>query len=153
MRKALLLEKAKTVLKDNDLGSWTRPAQGLYPHQWLWDSCFSAIGISHYDTKRAKKEIISLIRGQWSNGMIQHIIFDENSNPMTGANIWRSDISPTSPPGIQTSGITQPPVIAEAVMRVGEKMSPDERQRFYSEVYAALLRYHGWLYRERDPHN
>lgn len=153
MRKALLLKKAKTVLKDNDLGGWTRPAEGLYPHQWLWDSCFSAIGISHYDPKRAKKEIISLIRGQWSNGMIPHMIFDEKSSPITGANVWESHVSPTAPPGIETSGITQPPVIAEAVMRVGEKMKTDERQRFFNEVYAALLRYHGWFYRERDPHN
>lgn len=153
MRKALLLSKAKSVLQDNDLGSWTRPAAGLYPHQWLWDSCFSAIGISHYDTKRAKKEIISLIRGQWSNGMIPHMIFDEESSPITGANVWESHIAPTSPTGIETSGITQPPVIAEAVMRVGEKMKPDERARFFNDVYAALLRYHGWLYRERDPHD
>ncbi len=151
MRKTLLLEKAKTVLKDNDLGSWTRPAAGLYPHQWLWDSCFSAIGIAHYDTKRAKKEIISLIRGQWSNGMIPHMIFDEQSSPITGANIWQSHVSPVAPPGIQTSGITQPPVIAEAVLRIGEQMKANERERFYEEVFAALLRYHGWFYRERDP--
>ncbi len=151
MYKTLLLEKAKTVLKDNDLGGWTRPAEGLYPHQWLWDSCFSAIGIAHYDTNRAKKEIISLLRGQWSNGMIPHMIFDEHSSLITGAHIWKSQVSPVAPPGIQTTGITQPPVIAETVLRIGEKMKIKERQHFYGEVFAALLHYHGWFYRERDP--
>ncbi len=153
MRKTLLLEKAKKILKDNDLGGWTRPAEGLYPHQWLWDSCFSAIGIAHYDTKRAQREIKSLLRGQWSNGMIPHMIFDESSSPLTGADVWQSHVSPVAPTNIQTSGITQPPVIAEAVLRVGKNMKAKERHHFYTQVYGPLLRYHGWFYRERDPHN
>lgn len=153
MRKTLLLEKAISVLKANDLGTWTRPAPGLYPHQWLWDSCFIAIGQSHYDTRRARRELMSLIRGQWSNGMIPHMIFDPESNHFTGPHIWQSHISPAAPPGIQTSGITQPPVLAEAVWRIGEKMDKAQRLNFFSEVFAPLLRYHGWLYRERDPHN
>ena len=153
MRKKLLMERAQAVLKDNDLGGWTRPAPNLYPHQWLWDSAFSAIGISWYDPQRARKELLSLIRGQWSNGMLPHMIFDEESGNFTGANVWKSSISPMAPPGIETSGITQPPILAEAVLRVGERMKTKERHEFYSEMFAALLRYHGWLYRERDPHN
>jgi hypothetical protein len=118
----------------------------------LWDSCFIAIGIAHYDTKRARKELLELIRGQWQNGMIPHMIFDPEANHFTGPNVWQSHLSPAAPPGIETSGITQPPVLAEAVWRVGERMNKAGRAEFFSEMYAALLRYHSWFYRERDLH-
>ncbi|CAN5641252.1 hypothetical protein BH23PAT2_BH23PAT2_07230 [soil metagenome] len=63
-----LLENAKAVLIANDLGTHTVPAgSGLYPHKWLWDSCFIAIGQWHYDTERAKTEIRSLFDGQRHN--------------------------------------------------------------------------------------
>lgn len=81
-----------------------------------------------------------------------HMIFDPNSNHFTGPHIWQSRLSPAAPPGIETSGITQPPVLAEAVWRVGEKMKKKERLAFFTEMYAALLRYHGWFYRDRDLH-
>lgn len=152
MPKALLLDQARSVLSSNDLGMWTRPAPGLYPHQWLWDSCFIAIGIANFDSKRARKELLSLIRGQWQNGMIPHMIFDPEANHFTGPHIWQSHRSPAAPPGIETSGITQPPVLAEAVWRVGEHMTKAERKKFFSEMYASLLRFHGWFYRERDLH-
>lgn len=153
MSKAQLINQARAVLKSNDLGTWTRPAPGLYPHQWLWDSCFIAIGLAHVDPKRARKELVSLIRGQWHNGMIPHMIFDEDANHFTGPHVWQSHLSPAAPPGIETSGITQPPVLAEAVWRVGEQMTKSERLEFFSEMFAALLRFHGWFYRERDLHN
>ena len=140
------------MLKSNDLGTWTRPAPGLYPHQWLWDSCFTAIGLGHYDTARARQELVSLIRGQWLNGMLPHMIFDEDANHFTGPHVWQSHLSAAAPPGIETSGITQPPVLAEAVWRVGEQMRKTERQRFFAEMFASLLRYHSWFYRERDLH-
>lgn len=152
MLKKALVERSINVLKSNDLGTWTRPAPGLYPHQWLWDSCFIAIGQAHYDTRRARQELLSLIRGQWNNGMLPHMIFDPDSNHFTGPHIWQSRVSPAAPPGIETSGITQPPILAEAVWRVGQKMKKSDRINFFSEMYASLLRYHGWFYRERDPH-
>lgn len=85
--------------------------------------------------------------------MLPHMIFDPDSNHFTGPHIWQSQTSPAAPPGIQTSGITQPPVLAEAVWRVGEHMNKADRLELFSEMYAALLRYHGWFYRERDPHH
>ena len=56
-----LLKLCKKVLKDNDRGKHTVPASGFYPHQWLWDSCFIAIGLSHYNIKRAQQEILILL--------------------------------------------------------------------------------------------
>ncbi len=147
-----LLAQAKEVLKMNDRGNYTQPAHGLYPHQWLWDSCFIAIGQRHIDVERAKAEILSLLRGQWHNGMMPNIIFRDEPQYRTDRNIWRSWLNPYAPNDITTTGITQPPVLAEAVVQMGKKLAWPERRSWYAMVYPALLAYHEWLYKERDPH-
>ncbi len=147
-----LLEQAKEVLKLNDRGSFTVPAGELYPHQWLWDSCFISIGLRHLDIERAKTELQSLLRGQWSNGMMPNIIFSEGQEYHRDRELWRSYLSPYSPDKVATSGITQPPMLAEAVVRVGDKMKLPERRTWYKTMFPSLLRYHEWLYADRDPH-
>jgi hypothetical protein len=147
-----LLDSAKAVLAENSRDQFTAPAQGLYPHQWLWDSCFISIGLRHYDVERAQQEILSLLRGQWSNGMLPHMIFAPGDAHRRDRNIWRSWLSPFAPDDFATSGITQPPMLAEAIVRIGQKLPRDERRSWYQTVYPALLAYHQWLYNERDPH-
>lgn len=147
-----LFDTAKAVLTMNDVGGYTIPAEGLYPHQWLWDSCFISIGIRHYDIDRAQAEILNLIRGQWSNGMLPHMIFADGDAHRRDRNVWRSWLSPYSPDDVSTSGITQPPMLAEAIIRIGEKLSKSERRTWYQTVFPALLAYHQWLYTDRDPH-
>lgn len=149
---AALRATAKDVLEKNDRGHFTIPARGLYPHQWLWDSCFIAIGQRHYDVERAKMEVLSLLRGQWKNGMLPHIIFTPGKRQAMHHGVWQSWVSPLSPDGVSTSGITQPPMLAEAMMRIGEKLSVVERRSWYRQVWPSLLAYHQWIYRERDPH-
>lgn len=148
-----LVDKAIDTLKRNDKGLYTIPAEHLYPHQWLWDSCFVAIGQRHYDVERAKMEVLSLLRGQWANGMVPHIIFSQEARYARDREAWRSWVNPNSPDDIVTSGITQPPLLAEAVVRIGEKLPLAERRSWYAEVYPNLISYHEWLYRERDPHS
>jgi hypothetical protein len=148
-----LLEQAKAVLEMTDRGNYHQPAQGLYPHQWLWDSCFIAIGTRHFDVGNAKTEILSLLRGQWSNGMMPNIIFRDDPQYRTDRNVWRSWLSPYAPTDVTTTGITQPPMLAEAVVQVGAKMAWPERRSWYQSVYPALVAYHEWLYHDRDPHS
>lgn len=147
-----LVEGARAVLKLNDHGSYTAPAEGPYPHQWLWDSCFVAIGLRHIDVDRAKTEILSLLRGQWHNGMLPNMIFNPSGRYARDRNIWHSDLNPNSPDDVSTSGITQPPMLAEAIVRIGEKLKKVERRSWYKQTYPALLAYHQWIYNERDPH-
>lgn len=147
-----LFEQAKEVLKLNDRGSYSVPATDLYPHQWLWDSCFIAIGLRHLDIERAQTELKSLLRGQWSNGMLPNIIFSEGHEFHRDRELWRSYLSPYSPDKVATSGLTQPPMLAEAVVQIGEKMKLPERRSWYKKMYPALVNYHQWLYGERDPH-
>lgn len=146
-----LLDNCKSVLSQNDLGGWTRPAAHLYPHQWLWDSCFTAIGLRHYNVKRAQKEIDNLFRGQWKNGMLPNTIMSPADT--SGKRLWRSEVSKNAPKKASTSGITQPPLVAEAITRVGEKMSARDKKAWYKKLAPKLIAYHEWLYRERDPHS
>jgi hypothetical protein len=148
-----LLELCVSVLKKNDHKTHITPAGNLYPHQWLWDSCFIAIGLRHLHPERAKEELLSLLRGQWANGMLPNMIFDPSPRFRLDRNIWQSWVSPYAPDSVATSGITQPPVLADAAVRVGEKLPKPERIRFYKQILPALVRYHTWLYAERDPHH
>jgi hypothetical protein len=150
---ASLAERAIAVLKANDQGLYTIPAEDLYPHQWLWDSCFIAIGQRHYDIERAKVEILSLLRAQWSNGMLPHMIFNKDPRYKQDHQYWRSWVSPFAPDDMFTSGITQPPVVAEAIVRIGEKLPLPERRSWYRQVFPGLLAYHQWMYADRDPHD
>jgi hypothetical protein len=147
---AELADKAAEVLKHNDRAGWTVPAGDLYPHQWLWDSCFIAIGLRHLDIERAKTELRSLLRGQWDNGMLPNIIF--TGNEKRHIDLWRSWVNPFAPSDVATSGITQPPMLAEAVVQVGKKLKMPERRGWYKEMLDPLTRYHEWLYVDRDPH-
>lgn len=147
-----LFDLAAKTLKDNDRYGYTVPAGDLYPHQWLWDSCFIAIGLRHLDVERAQAEIMSLLQGQWSNGMLPNIIFNDAPTYKRDRNAWRSWLSPFAPDGLATSGITQPPMLAEAIVQVGAKLEMPERRSWYKKVWPMLLAYHEWLYQERDPH-
>jgi|JI10StandDraft_1071094.scaffolds.fasta_scaffold00543_30 hypothetical protein len=147
-----LAVQAATILSENDQGEYTIPSKGLYPHQWLWDSCFIAIGLRHLDPNRAQTELVSLTRGQWHNGMMPNMIFNTAPEYHHDRNFWRSWVNPQSPDGLATSGITQPPVLAEAVWQVGQKLSSPERRSWYKLMLPHIIEYHQWLYHDRDPH-
>lgn len=139
------------MLTANDQGGYTVPSRKLYPHQWLWDSSFIAIGLARYAPERAAQEIKSLLRGQWKNGMLPHIIFSRTANYWLDERFWRSKWLLGSPRGVATSGISQPPVVAVAAKRVAGALKKTERRAFIESVLPALTRYHLWWYQQRDP--
>jgi glycogen debranching enzyme len=147
-----LLERATDILKQNDRGNYTVPAGDLYPHQWLWDSCFIAIGLRWVDVDRAQTEVAALLRGQWANGMMPNMIFSSDPRYRRDRNFWRSWISPYSPDNVATSGITQPPMVAEAVWQIGQRLNAAERHAWYKQMLPSIAAYHEWLYSDRDPH-
>ncbi len=151
----VLAKQAKEVLNQNWTGSFTKPAASLYPHQWSWDSAFIAMGYAHYNQDRAQKELRRVFSGQWSNGMVPHIVFndrDEDSDYFPGPGFWQTDKISSSPGKPATSGICQPPIHATAVLRLLEAASDRAAaQQFASYLFPKLKKWHDFLYRERDP--
>src|SRR5205085_486456 len=125
----------------------------VYPHQWLWDSCFIAIGLARYDPQRAAGELRALFRGQWANGMLPHMIFDDGVNDLGSHRIWKSKDNPQAPRQVATSCITQPPLAAIAVDRVARALPKPDRELLLAELLPKLVAYHAWLYEARDLHN
>jgi hypothetical protein len=151
--------RAAAVLRENDMGGWTRASPTLYPHQWSWDSAFIAIGLAHLDTGRAAREIRSLLDHQWDNGKIPHIVFNPDAPPESyfpGPEHWAGAAdAPDAPSGpATTSGLCQPPVHAIAALRVLETAkarSEGEARAFLVEAYPGLLAWHRYLATYRDP--
>jgi Glycosyl hydrolase family 63 C-terminal domain len=139
------------VLDRNRRGAWTCPSAQLYPHQWLWDSCFIAIGLAHDDPHRAAGELESLFRGQWANGMLPHMVFADDVEDIGSERIWQSSEQPLAPEDVATSCITQPPLPSVAAERVARALPSAEQTTFLSRIFPGLVAYHEWLYRERDP--
>ncbi len=145
---------AQQVLDANYNGRFTQPAPSLYPHQWNWDSGFIALGVAHANWPRAVAEMRQLFKGQWSNGMLPHIIFgdDPAASYFPGPDFWQTkDLANTigCPP---TSGITQPPVHAQVIWQLYQ-MAPSQDQglALLEEFFPKLFALHEYLYDHRDP--
>jgi hypothetical protein len=151
--RADLEDGARTVLERNRRGAYTCPSNTLYPHQWLWDSCFIAIGVARYDAPRAADELRALFRGQWADGLLPHIIFGNDSNDIGSRRIWQSKKNPLAPRDVDTSCVTQPPLPAIAAWRVARALPAPERRTLLAELFPKLVAYHSWLYDERDLHD
>ena len=154
--------QAEEVLRQNDMGSWTRAAPGLYPHQWSWDSAFIAIGLAHLDVRRAARELRSLFAHQWRTGKVPHIVFNPEAPPKSyypGAEHWAcAAASPDAPPAPPyTSCLTQPPVHAIALWRIWEAAGREGEEAlsfmrtFLHDIYPRLLAWHRYLLTYRDP--
>lgn len=129
---AELAAAARSVLDS----SW-RPDEGfcppnatVYPHQWLWDSCFHAIAWNALGDHRALTELTSCFAAQLPNGFVPHMRY----------------LSPNRERGpmADRSSYTQPPIYAHAaavIARSGRAVPVELVERI-----AAGLE---WLWRER----
>ena len=142
-----LFDAAVAVLNENDRGVYTVPTKGLYPFQWNWDSCLTALGQQHLDERRAWTEIETLLQHQWPDGMVPHIVFHvEDEGYFPGRNVWRTG-RPTP-----TSGVTQPPVLGFVLRRLLERARDAELAREKAaELLPKAAAWHRWFYAARDP--
>jgi len=142
-----LINSAKEILSENDLGTYTVPTHGLYPFQWNWDSCLSALGLARFDEPRAWTEIDTLFEHQWDDGMVPHIIFhQEDSGYFPGPDVWQTRRE------VPTSGITQPPVAGYAVRKLFERAADRElAARRARALLPQVAAWHDWFFRCRDP--
>jgi len=119
---------------------YTIPSPDSYPYQWLWDSCFHAIILTHYNTEDAKKELLSLVAKQFTNGMIPHMNYWQEPEKTNFPKIdWGKEDS---------SSITQPPLLAYAAWQIYQK---DQDLEFLSNIYGHIKRFYDYLLKERDP--
>lgn len=142
-----LASNAAAILQENDRGGYTIPTERLYPFQWNWDSCLTALGQRHIDEARAWQEIETLLDHQWPDGMVPHIVFHvEDENYFPGPNVWQTG-RPTP-----TSGITQPPVLVYAMRRLFDEAK--DKEKATAKIKSLLPKaaaWHDWFYRCRDP--
>ena len=141
-----LADDALAVLRENDTGAFVKPSQRLYPWQWNWDSAFVVIGLARVDPERARLEVRSLLKGQWADGMVPHMVFHPQPvDYQPGPELWDSARCEGAP-SVATSGLIAPPVLATAV-RVLHDAAPDDD--FLAEVVPKLDAWHRWFHRER----
>jgi hypothetical protein len=76
------------------------PNPEVYPHQWLWDSCFHAIAWSALEDPRGGRELASALAGQLDSGFVPHMRY-------LGPSSHRGPLP-------DRSSFTQPPVYAHA---------------------------------------
>ena len=150
---ASLAEAALKQLRDNDVGTFVKPAEAQYPHQWNWDAALVALGLAPHHPERAMLEIRSLLAGAWETGMVPHILYHHGaSDYRPHPDFWRTDGH--HPEGLPTSGLSQPPVLATCLLRIVEA-APTEHQAawhdFLAETYPTLLAWHRWWHTARDP--
>lgn len=147
-------DKAKEVLALNWREGYTIPSSTLYPFQWNWDAGFHALGWMYVKPEHALLEIKSMFKGQWSNGMLPHIIFHQpNENYFPGPSEWNTEASKHSLKSVATSGITQLPVFGfflERLDQIADSIGYDIKD-FIIEIYPKILHFHKYLYSFRDP--
>ncbi len=146
-------EEAKQVLIKNWREGYTIPSPLLYPFQWLWDSGFIALGYAHFDEEKAWSELEFLLKGQWENGMIPHIIFHKESDGyFPGPDVWKAHLFDHACLSPRTSGITQPPVMG-FILELLYELSTDKTKALarIKKILPALKTFHEYLFRDRDP--
>jgi len=116
------------------------------------------MGWAQLDPMRGVTELWSLLKGQWSTGMVPQIVFDLNVPQGAyepGPNAWGAALH--APLGTATSAICQPPVHAIALGRIREVAaehndpSRHEVDDAIVDLYPRLARWHRWLRTARDP--
>ncbi len=80
------------------------PNLDVYPHQWLWDSCFHAVVWAHLGSERGVQEVANVLSAQAADGFVPHMIYWHQ--PELHAEFWGR-------PG--SSVISQPPMYGHAL--------------------------------------
>jgi hypothetical protein len=150
--RSLVQRMAKTNLKqghDHSLNfdySYLCPSPYEYKWQGFWDSCFHAIALAHIDPDQAIRELETLVATQRDDGFIGHMHFWG----VKLGGFFRPWSFGQAPPGerLRSSGLIQPPVLAQAVERVAQIIGDVAIPPRFME---ALDLYHAWLAQNRVP--
>jgi glycogen debranching enzyme len=148
-----LIAAAKLVLQNNrhsGKSHWENrsfdfvcPSNVTYPFQWLWDSCFHAIALTHVDVKLAQQELLCLLQAAQPDGFIPHMILWEREKYIDKVRYYSIALLTD-----YLTAISQPPVLAQAVERV---FRAGHDQTFLATVLPKVKAYYRWWIQKRDP--
>lgn len=146
--KRLLVANQKTGVKaiggEETEFSYACPAVQVYPHQWLWDSCFHAIVQSRFDPQRARAELRTLLSSMREDGFIPHIIPWGNvrgRSPLSRGAEWIYRRS-------HFANVTQPPVLGVALAEYYRATGDAD---FARAVLPLVKRHYQYFTSHRDP--
>ncbi len=125
--------------------TYVMPSIGRYEWQWFWDSCFHAIALSTLDVELAKQELATLLIPQRDDGFVGHITYWGRWGSILSAIAGQSSFGDWRR---HNSGMIQPPVLAQALLRVSEESGDVEYLRL---MLPKVRQFYEWLGRERDP--
>ncbi len=125
-------DAARAVLEaawDDERG-YCFPHRGVYPHLWLWDSCFHAIAWAALGDPRCLRELEAVFAAQLDDGFVPHMRYAEPT-------IERGPLQ-------HASSFTQPPVYAHAAAELARR-GFDVPEAVVTAAAAGL----DWLWRHR----
>ena len=103
-------------------GGHTVPNADVYPHQWLWDSCFHALIWAELgEPDRAIAELSAALADQADDGFVPHVRYV--ADPYGLAGFWGRT---------GTSSITQPPMYGHVVAELRRRGVSTCRPRWWS---------------------
>ena len=124
--------------------TYVMPSIGRYEWQWFWDSCFHAIALSTLDVELAKQELATLLIPQRDDGFVGHITYWGRWGSVFSALAGQSSFGDWRR---RNSGMIQPPVLAQALLRVSEESGD---AGYLQSMLPKVRRFYEWLSRERD---
>ena len=146
-----LYDDAINILGINWKNNYTIPSKNLYPHQWSWDSGWIIYGYCALkEEDKAIKEINSLFKYQWDNGLIPSIVFHDlkNNTYWPGPDYWELENKADHlTDNFTCTGIVQPPIHSSACLKIYEI---NNNKIFLENIFDKLLKWHKYLYFERD---
>lgn len=123
---------ARSVLRDHwHVDGYTVPNAVIYPHQWLWDSCFHAVIWAHlHSPDRALAELRNAFAHQGPDGFVPHLTYWQA--PGIHEDLWGR---------ARTSCITQPPMYGHAIAELVRRGThvPDDLTLAAADGLAHLL--------------
>jgi hypothetical protein len=138
-----LQERASVVLDEACVNGWRVPNKNVYPHQWLWDSCFHAITLASLNKhEEAVLELELMFSAQSPEGFVPHMVY--HNDPQAALELWRQQ---------GHSNITQPPMYGHALRIIKETLPTNSglQERVEKLIKKAadglewLLRYRRWF--------
>lgn len=106
---AVDLRSLRSAVAAAATGAWRQPGfcvpnREVYPHQWLWDSCFHAVIWAVLGSDRGVVEVETALANQGGDGFVPHMTYW--TAPDLHAEFWGRR---------RVSSITQPPMYGHAV--------------------------------------